>query len=100
MTEGQWLLEFSWNNRELLAAVNKWGGVAMAFIGACIVTPAAVRHKLEPIGGRKRCRPYWKDEAPHLDGLERVRRGVHAGLSAKAWPYSSGRPMRPPTVHS
>lgn len=50
MTEGQWLLEFFWNNRELLAAVNKWGGVAMAFIGACIVAPAAVKHKLEPIG--------------------------------------------------
>lgn len=48
MTEGQWLVEYFWNNSELLAACNKWGGVAMAFIGACIVAPAAVQHKLQP----------------------------------------------------
>jgi hypothetical protein len=49
MTEGQWLLEYFWDNSDLLAASNKWGGVLMAFIGACIVAPAAVQHRLQPV---------------------------------------------------
>lgn len=44
MTAGQWLLNFFWNNTELLEGFNKVGGVVMAFIGAVLVAPQGSKH--------------------------------------------------------
>ncbi len=46
MTPGQWLVNFFWTNTDLLEAVNKWGGVAIAATGAMIVAPQATKHLL------------------------------------------------------
>lgn len=47
MTDGEWLLEFFWRNSDLLVGLNKWGGVAMALIGAVLVAPQGSRHLWE-----------------------------------------------------
>jgi hypothetical protein len=44
MTVGHWLLEFFWDNNELLEGMNKWGGVLMALTGAILVAPQGSMH--------------------------------------------------------
>ena len=46
MTTGAWLLllEYIWTSTEYHEAFNKWGGVAMAIVGAILVAPQASKH--------------------------------------------------------
>ncbi|WP_156507348.1 hypothetical protein [Arthrobacter sp. OY3WO11] len=54
MTVGQWMLTFFWDNSDLLEGLNKWGGVAMAIIGAALTVPYAVRHSIRSMVERVR----------------------------------------------
>lgn len=46
MTTGAWLLllKYIWTSTEYHEAFNKWGGVAMAIVGAILVAPQASKH--------------------------------------------------------